>query len=146
MAKLVQINANHARHSHDLLLQTMRERDVDLAVIAEPHNIGDDGCWFGSDDARPTAAIFWRRETTSLSCLLRTRGRGYVAVTWRGIIAVSCYISPSKPTSQFETILDDLSAVIRRYKLNPILVIGDFNARSMEWDVRRNIRGDLLAD
>lgn len=36
--------------------------------------------------------------------------------------------------------------MIRRYRLNPILVAGDFNARSMEWDVRRNTRGDLLAD
>lgn len=102
MAKLVQINANHARQSHDLLLQTMRERDVDLAAVAEPYNIGDDGRWFGSDGPRPTAAIFWRRETTSLPCFLRTRGRGYVAVEWGGIIVVSCYISPSKTISQFE--------------------------------------------
>lgn len=44
---LIQINLNKARQAQDLLTQRIREWDIALAIIAEPHRIPENQNWVG---------------------------------------------------------------------------------------------------
>ncbi|KAL6420869.1 hypothetical protein ACFW04_014385 [Cataglyphis niger] len=59
---------------------------------------------------------------------------------------LGCYISPNVGLAHFE-FLDDVSAGFRRQLPCPIIVAGDFNAKSAGWGSRRtDVRGRALED
>jgi len=53
---IVQINLNHCWGAHDMLQNYIKEKEIDIAIIAEPVNIPD-GNWVGSNNKG--SAIFW---------------------------------------------------------------------------------------
>ena len=43
--KLIQLNLNHCRAAHDLLHQTIREQQVDVAILSEQYKNKTTGAW-----------------------------------------------------------------------------------------------------
>jgi len=94
MDKIVQINLNGQVGSNDLILQFMREKNVTLAAISEPHSVPDDPGWVLSPDG--STAITWRGSRPAADCSVVVSEMGVCAIRWREIIVCSCYFSPSK--------------------------------------------------
>lgn len=101
MARIVQVNLNHARQSQDLLLRTMEEKTVDLAVIAEPRSIPSDDRWHESAGRVPTVAITWQGASHDHIYVPLDRRQGYSVVLWNNIMVIGIYFSPSKTLRQF---------------------------------------------
>ncbi|EDW49520.1 GM16507 [Drosophila sechellia] len=57
MMRLIQLNLNHCTATQDLLVQTVRERRVELALLSEPYRTADNPDW--AFDRTKKAAI-WR--------------------------------------------------------------------------------------
>lgn len=43
--KVIQINLNHCEAAQDLLAQTVREMEADVAIISEPFKVPDSNLW-----------------------------------------------------------------------------------------------------
>ena len=133
-----------ARRAQDLLLQTIRENRVALAVVAEPYRVPDAPNWIGDLDG--STAITWMPALSSPGALLE-RGNGYVAVEWNRIAVVGVYISPNSGVAAFEDFLDRAGDCVRRCFPRQVIVLGDFNAHSSQWgDARTDTRGRALID
>jgi len=144
MNKIIQVNLNGQVASNDLLLQFMREEGIAVAAISEPHSVPDDPGWALSLDG--TAAITWRGSESSADCRIIASEMGFCAIGWRDLIICSCYFSPNRRLREFVTWLDTMGAVLAPLVGSPMLILGDFNARSLAWDVACNDRGDPLSD
>jgi len=142
MDQIVQINLNRQRRSTDLLLQFMRENQIAMAVISEPNSVPDDPGWVGSLDGKAT--ITWRGTVRNMECALVARGEGYCMVSWGDWYICAYYFSPNHANIEFMRWLNDLGTVLLPYTSYPVLILGDFNARSLVWDV--NGKGDLLSE
>jgi endonuclease/exonuclease/phosphatase (EEP) superfamily protein YafD len=55
-----------------------------------------------------------------------------VSVEWGSIDLVGVYIPPKRRKDDYEEYLDSLGDLIRQRSLRPILVAGDFNAKSQQ--------------
>lgn len=126
--RLLQANVNHSSMPQDLLLQDMAEWGVDLAVVAEPHRVPD--YWIGDD--RGLVAIAGKRSRAVLPLTLVDKGRGWVAL-WGEATVVGVYASPALGLPEFEDLLGEVEGVFRRPPTRPVLVMGDFNAKSPLW-------------
>lgn len=143
--KIMQTNVNHARQAQDLLVQNMREYDIALALIAEPYNIPNHPNWVGDTDRK--AAITWQSSLYQGACVLRARGRGYVAVEMANIVIFSCYVTPKCTRDTFESYLDAIGDTIAECRPRSILIAGDFNAKCVQWgSIHTNMRGRILND
>jgi len=67
-------------------------------------------------------------------------------VKWGPIYVASCYAPPRWTPGEFETFLERLGAVVQGILHDaPIIVAGDFNAKSPAWgETRRDRRGNAL--
>jgi len=63
---------------------------------------------------------------------------------WGEMMVCSCYFSPNRTTREFVDWLDGLGTALSPFLGSPILVLGDFNVRSIAWDNGVNERGDLF--
>ncbi|XP_011878915.1 PREDICTED: uncharacterized protein LOC105568116, partial [Vollenhovia emeryi] len=135
--RIVQANINHARRAQDLILQAMAERGAGLAIIAEPWKIPDrHPCW--ATNAERSAAIHWRRtKEQQVPCCKKGEGPGWVMVEWGPLLVIGVYLRPSLSRAELEERLDDLEAQVNASLPRPILVAGDFNAKSALWGSRR---------
>ncbi|XP_043604105.1 uncharacterized protein LOC122577087 [Bombus pyrosoma] len=142
--RLLQCNVGRARRAQDLLLQTIRENRVALAVVAEPYRVPDAPNWIGDLDG--LTAVAWTPALSSPGALL-DRGNGYVAVEWNRIAVVGVYISPNSGVAAFEDLLDRAGDCVRRCFPRQVIVLGDFNAHSSQWgDARTDTRGRMLTE
>lgn len=144
--KILQTNSNHARHAHNLLLQRMDERDMSLAIVAEPYRVPEGNPnWMGSSDG--SVAIVTRRTASPIPCLAAKRGEGYVIARWGKVTVVGVYLSPRLAIAEVEERLDAISRDVRALEPAPLIVGGDFNAYSTVWGSRgNNARGRLVLD
>lgn len=126
---ILQANTNHCRAAQDLLVQTMADWLVDVAVVAEPYRIPDR--WLGDRDG--LVAIAARSSTDSPPLSLLERGSGYVAAVWGDLALVGVYFSPNRPLQAFEDFLEGLAAVVGRMAPRQVSVLGDLNAKSETW-------------
>lgn len=46
---------------------------------------------------------------------------------------IGVYFSPNRNLAEFETFLDDVGDMIRRRYPHPVVISGDFNAKSTAW-------------
>jgi len=134
--RLIQSNVNHAPSAQDLLLQTMAERGVEIAVVAEPHRVPPDRSDWASDPTKKEVALTWRNTDTSLPCTFLEAGGSYVAARWGQWLVVGVYLPPRLKLPEVEGRLDDIQACVERYRQWPALVAGDFNAHSVKWGSR----------
>ncbi|XP_020299098.1 uncharacterized protein LOC109863272 [Pseudomyrmex gracilis] len=124
MAFLLQANLNHCRRAQDLMTQS-------LAVAAEPYSVPAHPAWVGDETGTVAIYCVWGHEIPIFT--LAERGPGFVAGEWGETIVVGWYFSPNRPLRDFEEYLDGLEAVVRRWHPRPVLVLGDFNAKSVTW-------------
>ena len=141
---IIQINLNHSARAQDLLLQTMAECGIGLAVVAEPYRIPQN-CGVG--DTTNTAAIVRAGTTDSPNINLIKKDRGFVMATWGRMVVVSMYVSPNAHTASFREQLDKIRDSVLPWMAQDVLVIGDFNAKSTLWgSPRTNLRGDIVVE
>jgi hypothetical protein len=142
--RLLQCNLGRSRRAHDLLLQTIREREVALATVAEPYRVPDAPNWIGDLDG--LMAVTWTPTLGAFGALL-DRGGGYVAVEWAGIAVVAVHVSPNNGLAAFGDFLDDVGECVKRCFPRQVLVLGDFDAYSTQWgNSATNTRGRWLTD
>lgn len=140
---ILQSNVNHSAGSQDLLLQTMAEWNIDLAVAAEPYYVPPQPHWAG--DHNNSVVIITRPGSPPMT--VRERGSGYVVVKWRELVVMGTYFSPNKTLAEFEAHLDVLNSAVRRSHPDPVFVLGDLNARSQHWgDICTKPRGTALEE
>ncbi|XP_070070063.1 uncharacterized protein [Drosophila takahashii] len=117
--KIIQININHCEAAHDLLSQTLREIDADIAVISEPY--------------KKTAGPNYILGAKKLS------GRSAHPDP------NNCYLPPRLTLPDFTSVLDKLVDDARG-KRN-VVIDGDFNAWAEEWgSAYTNARGKTLLE
>ncbi|XP_011859500.1 PREDICTED: uncharacterized protein LOC105556991 [Vollenhovia emeryi] len=115
----------------------MAERGAGLAIVAEPWRVPDrHPCW--AVNRERSAAIYWRRTTERhVPCNMKGEGPGWVMVEWGPLLVVGVYFRPSLSRAELEERLEDLGTQIRASLPRPMLVAGDFNAKSALWGSRR---------
>lgn len=138
----LQANLNHCAAAQDLLLQSMAQWKIDLAVACEPYYIPSRGNWMGDLDG--SVAILTGPGVAPPLLMLES-GSGYVAAEWGEYIVVGTYFSPNRGLTEFETFLDTVRTVIERQVSRPIILLGDLNAKSRAWgNPADNARGRAL--
>ncbi|XP_047992758.1 uncharacterized protein LOC125231355 [Leguminivora glycinivorella] len=141
--RILQANINHCAGAQDLLLQSMAQWSIDVAVVAEPYYIPPNHNWAADVDG--LVAIITKAGAEGITLL--SRGQGYVAVIWGDITLIGVYFSPNKRVSEFEALLGHLAALVGQTQPRQVVVAGDLNAKSMAWGCpATNIRGDLLEE
>lgn len=140
--KIIQINLNHCEAAQDLLMQTINELKVNLAIISEQYKNLESTTW--EADATGRAAI-WSCWDLSLQERMDKSESGFVRVKIRGIYIYSCYAPPNTQIEEFKNFLDRLvrDAMGRR----AVVIAGDFNAWAVEWGCpETNNRGEALLE
>lgn len=70
-----------------------------------------------------------------------------MAAKWGAINVVGCYISPNLGLIEFELYLDRVGDCVNHLLPRPVIVAGDFNAKSVLWRSRRtNASTEALKD
>ncbi|CAB3254559.1 unnamed protein product [Arctia plantaginis] len=142
---LVQTNLNHCAAAQDLFLQTMAQWSIGVAVVAEPYSVPPRPNWMGDWDG--SVAVVGSTTAHSPPLSLRDKGTGYVAVEWGGITIYGVYFSPNRSLNDFEVFLISLETSIRRLASGHVLVLGDFNAKSIAWgSPRTDARGEAVEE
>ncbi|XP_044778840.1 uncharacterized protein LOC123327201 [Drosophila simulans] len=140
--RLIQLNLNHCTAAQDLLVRTVRERRLKLALFSEPYRTAASPEW--AFDRTKKAAI-WRCsiEAQQLTDVLSDIGfvRARVGRWW----VYSLYLAPSLTLIAFSRALDRLAADTRGR--TQVLIAGDFNAWSESWGSSTiNARGRMVLE
>ena len=142
---LLQANINHCAAAQDLLVQSMAQWLIEVAVAAEPYFVPPSEDWLGDTDG--SVAIVLSRAAGPPPLSLVVRGRGYVAARWRKCLLIGVYFSPNRTLAEFEAFLGGLGALIGQNPSRPVLVMGDLNAKSMAWgSPATDARGEVLLE
>ncbi|XP_011859427.1 PREDICTED: uncharacterized protein LOC105556923 [Vollenhovia emeryi] len=138
-----QVNVNHSRYSQDLVFQWMTESEVGVCCIAEPWgDPANHSQWFASKDA--VAAIRWNPDFTGPGCSAFYRADNIIGVSVNGLSFISVYISPNIPIGEYLEVLDRLADAVGSAPC-PVIVCGDFYAKSLLWGSPvGNRRGEVL--
>jgi hypothetical protein len=141
--EVMQLNLNHCEMAQDLLMQSVAEMKLDVALISEPYKVPtNNGNWV-TDKAR-MAAIYVSggypiQEIISNGC------EGFVVVKVNGVYLCSCYAPPRWSMEEFEAMLDTLSSIMLNKR--PVVIGGDLNAWAIEWNSRlTNPRGQCVLE
>lgn len=96
--RIIQINLVKGKQAQDLLVQTMTERTIDVAIISEPYGKPESGVWY--EDVSGKAAILLRNrpklqkikedhkgfvwmETYGYTAVLTQRDLGRLLTDWK---------------------------------------------------------------
>ncbi|XP_063634876.1 uncharacterized protein LOC134805517 [Cydia splendana] len=129
--KFLQTNLNHCVRAQDLLFQSMAQWSINIAVVAEPYSVSAQAGWVG--DLDKTVALVSRGTAGSPPFQGVIKGHGFVAATCGNIAVVGVYFSPNDSLADFEQFLVTVGAIVRQLHPTPVLVAGDFNAKSRAW-------------
>ncbi|XP_063372175.1 uncharacterized protein LOC134660374 [Cydia amplana] len=129
--KFLQTNINHCVRAQDLLFQSMAQWSINIAVVAEPYSVSAQAGWVG--DLDKTVALVSRSTAGSPPFQGVVKGHGFVAATCGNIAIVGVYFSPNDSLADFEQFLVTVGAIVRQLHPTPVLVAGDFNAKSRAW-------------
>lgn len=138
---ILQLNLNHCEAAQELLKQTVRDINADIAILSEPYKNQETPNWISDIDN--TTAIWSVSRNTMLN--VNTAHCGFTRATISGITIYSCYIPPRYSIEEFQGVIDNIVAdAIPR---SPVLIAGDFNAWAIEWGCpRTNARGRILLE
>ncbi|CAH2228620.1 jg3750, partial [Pararge aegeria aegeria] len=125
----LQTNINHSAGAQDLLMQSIAEWEIDIAVVCEPYFVPSQPHWVGDTEGL-VAIVLGDSAGPPLESI--ERGPGYAVAKWRDYVVVGIYFSPNRSLAEFEIYLDSVRAAIFRRAGN-IVVLGDFNAKSQAW-------------
>lgn len=125
--QILHINLNHTAGAHDLLLQTITEWKIGVAVISEPYKVEYSRDWIA--DEGNNVAIFRNGKAASPLLRLVIKGCGFLIAHW-GDINIIGYAPPSRPIDWFRQLMGQISKEIPRLQnSNNVIMIGDFNAK-----------------
>ncbi|XP_037294360.1 uncharacterized protein LOC119189284 [Manduca sexta] len=143
--RFLQANINRCARAQDLLLQSMARWSINIAVVSEPYFVPPRNDWM--EDLSGSVAIIASAAAGTLTHERVKRGQGCVAARFGGIVVVGCYFSPSRTLAEFHNSLRELSDVVVEYGSLPVVVLGDFNAKSQAWGSRyTDVRGRMVED
>ena len=140
----LQINLGRCRMAQDLLWQTVAAKQIGLAIVSEPYDVKGVQGWHLDRTG-------WAAIGVCPDCSMTPRqveaGEGYVAVDFPEFTLYSCYFSPNKPLSEFESYLARIEESLSRRQGVKCIVAGDFNAKSEEWHSgRTDHKGTALGE
>ncbi|XP_041981665.1 uncharacterized protein LOC121735065 [Aricia agestis] len=137
-------NLNHCAQAQDLWVQALLQWEIDVAVIAEPYRVLERGDWLG--DVNSSVALVFGPKIVPPSSRNSIRGRGFVVAILGTLTVVGVYFSPNRPIVELEALLLRLTAVVEG-STQPVVVAGDFNAKSPLWgSPATNARGRLMEE
>ncbi|XP_039762050.1 uncharacterized protein LOC120635182, partial [Pararge aegeria] len=143
--RFLQANINHCARAQDLLFQSLAERLINVAVVAEPYYVPSGNEWVGDRDG--LVAIVSRSAVGSPAFGQAVKGRGFVAAFIRDVLVVGAYFSPNRALVEFEQFLVEIGALIGRSRPCRVLVVGDLNAKSTAWgSPATDARGEALEE
>lgn len=143
MIRILQININHCRAAHDMLMQQIIEMKIGICIIAEPYIIPNNPTWAGSIDGK--AAIVWIPAYVKVPGILLKQGQYSIALKWGDLTVVSCYISPNVDDTEFNDFLIEMEEMVLLAGSNTIIG-GDFNSWSTMWgSTLTDTRGSKLS-
>ncbi|XP_011858931.1 PREDICTED: uncharacterized protein LOC105556448 [Vollenhovia emeryi] len=123
--------------AQDLFLHSLAERNCGLGLASEPNRIPSHPCWAGRRDG--SVAITWRRTGQNHTSANKIgEGEGWVAVRWGPLIVLGVYLRPSLSRMEFGDTLRIMEELIEDWLPAPVLIAGDFNAKSAVWSSRRS--------
>ncbi|XP_046977643.1 uncharacterized protein LOC124543463 [Vanessa cardui] len=123
--RCLQANLNHSARAQDLLVQSMAEWQIGVGVISIVA------------PAIPGAPAIDRV----------AKGRGCVAAVVNGTAFVAVYASPNRSLAEFEQLLVEVGALVGQCSPSPVIVAGDFNAKSTAWgSPATDARGEVLEE
>lgn len=141
--KILQLNVDRKRSSHDMLWHAAQDRKEDLLLVAEPNKkLAKEKGWF-VDEWIDAAVI---KVSKTLKIAEWGKGNGFVWIKTNDIVIYSCYFSPNRSCEFFDEFLSDIGRDIR-HEVGHAILGGDFNAKSPMWGAsREDKRGKILAD
>lgn len=95
----------HCEVAQDLLTQTIRELNTDVAIISEQYRNIDSQAW--ERDSTGRAAV-WACGGLPLECRIGECKSGFVWARVAGIYIYSCYAPPNEPMEDFKIFLNRL--------------------------------------
>lgn len=128
---VIQANLNHCARAQDLLFQSLAQWMISVAVVAEPYSIPPRDDWTGDVDG--SVALVVRTVADGLPMTGVIKGRGYVAALCGEVWFAAVYFSPNRCLADFERFLDEIGARVGQFLPRPVIVAGDFNAKSTAW-------------
>ncbi|XP_046666641.1 uncharacterized protein LOC124358384 [Homalodisca vitripennis] len=143
MLRILQLNLNHCEAAQDLLVQTIHEQDIDVAILCDQHrNLVSPHVWIS--DANAQTAI-WVRGSIPVQKRSTGTTRLYSWVQIADVYIFSVYAPPSLSDGEFSSLLASIIAEARGKR--PIVIAGDFNAWAVNWGSRETRpRGEILLD
>nr|XP_037872909.1 uncharacterized protein LOC119629797 [Bombyx mori] len=145
--RFLQANVNHSARAQDLLVHTMAEWFIDIAIVAEPYFVPPDreDSWAGDVDG--SVAIVMRQSAALPPLGMVARGSGYVVVRVNETVVIGVYFSPNRSLAEFERFLGGLEALVHRFESRPVILAGDLNAKCTAWgSPRTDSRGEFLSE
>ena len=140
--RFLQLNLNNCQAAQDLLSQTVRELNIDVAILSEPYRRNEQGGWTSDDSSK---AAIWTCGKNPALLQPRSKSSGFVRAEVGGVHVVSCYFAPSLSIEEFTASLARLADEVRG--ISQMVVAGDFNAWAIDWGCSRtNQRGHILLE
>jgi hypothetical protein len=146
--RILQGNLNHSSGAQNVFAQSLLEWSIDIAVMAEPYFVPSSppNPYWASDSLGLVVVVSSSQGKAAPPTILE-RGAGFVSALWEGMVYIGVYFSPSKTISEFESFLDQLTIAVRRASQHPLIVLGDFNAKSTAWGSRcTDMRGRAVEE
>lgn len=140
---VLQINLNRSKLAHDILQTACRDHKIQLVAMSEPNVrraekecITDSQCNAAFKITDPNLIVINSSRNTD----------GFVWIELREVVLYSCYISPNVDTHAFEEYLLRLESSTNTHR-KPIIIMGDFNAKAIEWgETKTDSRGEILSE
>lgn len=141
----LQANINHSARAQDLLLQSMAEWSIQTAIVSEPYFVPPRDNWIG--DREDLVAILSQPAAGSPPFDKVAKGRGCVMAVTGEIAVIGVYASPNRTLAEFEQLLVEVGMLLRQANPHPVIVAGDFNAKSRAWgSSSTDVRGEALEE
>lgn len=143
MIRVLQINAGVCRAAQDLAFASAAEKGTDIIAFSEQYRNGEEeNGWYSDAGGRAAIAVLSDQQVQ----IVGSPQQGFRWIQMRGLRIYSCYCSPNVALSVFEDFLNALEVSVRSSPV-PVVITGDFNAKSREWgSLREDNRGKTLAD
>jgi len=148
--KCMQINVDGGRVAQDLAEAIAKHLGVDILFICEQYrNKTEEAEWFQDRDGRSAMVVLNPNLPILETSLVNDLGFRWVTTYCNpayDIHIYSCYWSPNTDFDRFEDFLSRLETSIRGATV-PVIVAGDFNAKSPVWgDPREDMKGQALVN
>ncbi|XP_070524002.1 uncharacterized protein [Cardiocondyla obscurior] len=139
---MMQVNLNRSFEAYGILLRYIKKFDYDIVFATEMPRKPKLSGWYSND--LKTSFIYVDSNKLRPAPQVVCKSNFVIAVKIGKLYVASVYISPNCERRDFDNLILDLDNVYNLSEGRNLLLTGDFNARSIEWDIKTNWRGKLL--